>query len=173
MRSRERTVKRTVAVVTSFQTATPPIASAAQYDMQDRSWTFSARVIQLKDASIYSIPGRLARIQYLRDGKTQRAWAVLAVDDYWFTKDSFIPTVGQEIQLKISGDFVSRYGVDLDKCSSDDEYCQYASFVEGGFQTSVDHNGMTLSPSNMLIYSGLMPDDWIHGMLAWRIRPSN
>ena len=37
------------------------------------------------------------------------------------------------------------------------------------FPISEDYGGLTISPSNTLIYSGSVDDDWVNGMLAWRI----
>jgi hypothetical protein len=45
-----------------------------------------------------------------------------------------------------------------------------AGFIEGGFPQSEDYEGLTLCPSNTIIRSGFAPDDWINGMLAWKIR---
>ena len=45
-----------------------------------------------------------------------------------------------------------------------------AAFVEGGFPMSEDYDGLTLCPSNTLIRSGFISDDWINGMVAWRVR---
>jgi hypothetical protein len=45
-----------------------------------------------------------------------------------------------------------------------------ASFIEGGFPRSEDYDGLTLCLSNRMIRPGFTPDDWINGMLAWKIR---
>ncbi len=68
------------------------------------------------------------------------------------------------------GDYVFTPGVWIgNSCPASDEYGQHGSFIEGGFPTSEDYSGLTISPSNMLIYSGSAEVDWINGMLAWRI----
>ena len=148
----------------------PVSASVAQFNERDQSWIFSAKVIQVKDVSIYGKPGTIAQIEYWNEGETKNAWAVVQIEDYHFKTNSGAVTVGQEILLANSGSHVSPKGVDWDACSPDDVYCRYARFVEGGFPTSVDYNGLTLCPSNMLIYSGDGSSDWINGMLAWKIK---
>ena len=60
--------------------------------------------------------------------------------------------------------------MDWEKCPKDDIYCMNASFVEGGFPKSDDYEGLTLCPSNSIIQSGFIPNDWINGMLAWKIQ---
>ena len=147
-----------------------PVAPiVARYSESNRSWTFFAKVVELKDVSIYGRSGTIARVEYMRDGEPQHAWTVIKIDDYFFTNSNGAITEGQEIRLEVSGEYVSSKGVNWDACPRDDKYCQYASFIEGGFPVSEDYNGLTLCPSNLLIYSGYVSDDWINGMLAWKI----
>jgi hypothetical protein len=126
--------------------------------------------MQLKDVSIYGKPGMIAQVEYLREGERRYAWAVIQIDDYHFSRDIGELTEGQEIILQTAGPHVSPYGVNWEACPPDDIYCGYARFIEGGFPTSEDYNGLTLCPSNMLIYSGDGSSDWINGMLAWKIK---
>ena len=142
---------------------------AANYTESDNSWSFSAQVLETKDVSIYGRPGSIARIEYVHKGEARKAWAVLQIDDYFFSDSTSDITVGDQITLRVSGDYVSPKGVDWNSCPASDEYCQHGSFIEGGFPTSEDYSGLTISPSNMLIYSGSAEVDWINGMLAWRI----
>ncbi len=142
----------------------------ARYRERHRSWTFFAKVIHLKDISIYGRPGTIAQIKYMREGEPQYAWAVIKIDDFYFSDDSGAITEGQEIMLEVSGEHVSSNGVDWDTCPRNDKYCQYASFIEGGFPVSQDYHGLTMCPSNTLLYSGYASDDWINGMLAWKIK---
>jgi hypothetical protein len=147
-----------------------PVSSlAASYSESDQSWTLFAKVVQLRDASIYGKPGTIAQVEYLRDGQPEYAWTVIRIDDYYFGEELGAITEGQEIMLEVSGDDVSHQGVNWDACTHDDLYCEYAGFIEGGFPISEDYNGLTVCPSNVLIYSGYAPDDWINGMLAWKI----
>ena len=148
----------------------PVSSTVARFNESDQSWTFSAKVIQIKDVSIYGKPGTIAQIEYWREGEVMYAWVVVQIEEYYFTTNSGAATVGQEILLETSGSHVSPKGVNWDACSPDDVYCRYARFVEGGFPTSADYNGLTLCPSNMLIYSGDGSSDWINGMLAWKIK---
>ncbi len=150
---------------TSLAEASP----AANYTESDNSWTFSGQVLETKDVSIYGRPGSIARIEYVHRGEARRAWAVLKIDDYFFSDSTSDITVGDQITLRVSGDYVSPKGVDWNSCPASDEYCQHGSFIEGGFPTSEDYSGLTISPSNILIYSGSAEIDWINGMLAWRI----
>ena len=157
--------KTSVVTDTSLADATP----AANYTESDNSWSFSAQVLETKDVSIYGRPGSIARIEYVHWGEARKAWAVLKIDDYFFSDSTSDITVGDQITLRVSGDYVSPKGVDWNSCPASDEYCQHGSFIEGGFPTSEDYSGLTISPSNMLIYSGSAEVDWINGMLAWRI----
>jgi len=144
-------------------------APAAYYSESDDSWSFSARVLEIKDVSIYGRPGTIARIEYVHTGEVHEAWAALKIDDYSFSDRTSDITVGDQITLRVSGDYVSSKGVDWRACPASDKFCQHAGFIEGGFPTSEDYDGLTISPSNTLIYSGSVDDDWINGMLAWRI----
>jgi hypothetical protein len=144
------------------------------YDGEENSWTLHATVLQLKKTSVYGRPGEIAQIEYSRDGETFRqGWIVLKLDDYSFveetSKDVMI-SIGQSLELYISGVYVSERGLDWEKCPKDDTYCMYAGFVEGGFPISEDYDGLTLCPSNTIIRSGFLPGDWINGMLAWKVR---
>ena len=145
----------------------------ARYSEGDRSWTFFAKVIQLKDVSIYGRPGAIAQVEYVRAGEPQYAWTVIKIDDYYFGDNDGAIIEGQEITLEVSGEYVSSQGVNWDACPPNDKYCQYASFIEGGFPVSEDYYGLTICPSNALIYSGYASDDWINGMLAWKIKIVN
>jgi hypothetical protein len=153
----------------AYDVSMPVAPIVAQYSPSNRAWTFFAKVVELKDVSIYGRPGTIARVEYMREGEPQYAWTVIKIDDYYFTDDNSIITEGQEIRLEVSGEYVSSKGVNWDACSVNDKYCQYASFIEGGFPVSEDYNGLTLCPSNTLIYSGYGSNDRINGMLAWKI----
>jgi hypothetical protein len=146
-------------------------APAASYSESTRTWTLSARVLQVKEVSIYGRPGSIAQIEYGKDGKPQQTWVAIRMDDYSFS-DSHLPiTGGSEIVLQVSGSYVSSKGVDWAACPGSDLYCQNASFIEGGFPVSEDFGGLTVSPSNMLIHRGSVPTgDWVNGILAWKIR---
>jgi len=135
----------------------------------ENSWSFSAQVLEIKDVSIYGRPGSIARIEYVHRGEVREAWAVLKIDDYSFSDSTSDIAVGDQITLRVSGSHVSSKGVDWSACAASDKFCQHAGFIEGGFPTSEDYGGLTISPSNTLIYSGSVDDDWINGMLAWQI----
>ena len=148
-----------------------PVSSpVAHYSEWERSWTFFAKVIQLKDVLIYGRPGTIAQVEYMRDGAPQYAWIVIKIGDYYFSEGTSLIVQGREIMLEISGEYVSSHGVNWDACPRSDKYCESASFIEGGFPISEDYNGLTICPSNALIYSGYAPDDWINGILAWRVK---
>ncbi|HEX2996704.1 MAG TPA: hypothetical protein VHP14_17900 [Anaerolineales bacterium] len=151
----------------------PSTSTVARYNEYDRSWTFSAKVLQLKDVSIYGRPGTIAQIEYLRKEQPQYGWAVVKIGDFYFGEEANRIAPGQEIRLEVSGEYVSSKGVNWEVCPHDDKYCQRASFIEGFFPMSEDYNGLTICPSNELIYSGYAPDDWINGMLAWKIEVEN
>ena len=161
--------KATVITDTSIE-ETP---SAAYYSESDNSWSFSAQVLEIKDVSIYGRPGTIARIEYVHRAEARDAWAVLKIDDYSFSDSASDITVGDQLTLRVSGDYVSSKGVDWSACPVSDEFCQHAGFIEGGFPTSEDYGGLTMSPSNTLIYSGSAYHDWINGMLAWRVISEN
>jgi hypothetical protein len=148
----------------------PNLSPAAQYSESDHSWSFSARLVQVKDVSIYGKPGTVGMIEYIRDGELEYGWVVTRIENYYFSENPASTLEGQAIMLEVSGEHVSSEGVNWEACSSDDGYCGYAKFIEGGFPASEDYNGLTICPSNELIYSGYASDDWINGMLAWKIK---
>jgi hypothetical protein len=148
----------------------PISSSVAQFNDSKRSWSFSAKVIQLKNVSIYGQPGMIAQIEFSREGEARHGWVVVQIDDYHFANGTGALRVGQDIVLETAGPHVSSVGVNWDACPSEDPYCRYAGFIEGGFPTSEDYNGLTICPSNGLIYSGDASSDWINGMLAWKIK---
>lgn len=144
------------------------------YDREENSWTLYASVLQRKNTSVYGRPGEIAQIEYSLDGEAFReGWIVLKLDDYSFveeTSDDEVISTGQNLRLYIAGEYVSATGIDWEKCTRNDTYCMNAAFVEGGFPMSEDYDGLTLCPSNTLIRSGSISDDWINGMVAWRVR---
>jgi hypothetical protein len=157
--------KTIVITDTSLEEAAP----AAHYSESNNSWSFYAKVLEIKDASIYGRPGSIAKIEYVHRGEAREAWAVLRIDDYSFSDGTREITVGDQITLRASGDYVSPKGVDWNSCPRTDLYCQNAGFIEGGFPVSPDMDGLTISPSNILIRFGDVSSDWINGMLAWKI----
>jgi hypothetical protein len=162
--------KRSMDNSTDQEIFVPVSAPVALFNKTAQSWTLTARVIELKVVSIYGKPGTIAQIEYWIEGEARHAWAVVQIEDYYFTTDIGAVGEGQIILLETTGLHVSPIGVNWDACSPDDVYCRYARFVEGGFPASTDYNGLTICPSNMLIYSGAGSSDWINGMLAWKIR---
>lgn len=142
------------------------------YNTDENTWTLYATVLQLKKTSVYGRPGEIAQIEYSLDGERSRyAWIVVRIDDYSFSDGTgTVVDSGQNIQLYISGEYVSPSGVDWERCPKNDMYCMNAGFIEGGFPQSEDYDGLTLCPSNTIIRSGFAPDDWINGTLAWKIR---
>jgi len=153
-------------------TGVPEKPFGLHYNATENSWTLYATVLQLKKTSVYGRPGEIAQIEYSLDGERLRdAWIVVQVDDYSFSDGAGdVIDIGQNIQLYVSGAHVSPSGVDWEKCPKNDTYCMNAGFIEGGFPRSEDYDGLTLCPSNTIIRSGYAPDDWINGMLAWKIR---
>jgi hypothetical protein len=154
--SREGTPRGTVPAepTDSVSEISVPVAPiVAQYNESDRSWTFFAKVVQLKDVSIYGRPGTIAKIEYMRKGELEYGWAVIQIDDFFFTEEIAAVMVGKEIRLQVSGDHVSSKGVNWDECVRSDKYCQNAGFIEGGFPVSEDYRLM-ICPSNTMIYSG-------------------
>lgn len=147
------------------------------YNKDENSWTLYATVLQLKKTSVYGRPGEIAQIEYSLDGQRLRnGWIVVRIDNYSFVDGTSQVTAieaGQNVQLYVSGAYVSRSGVDWEKCPKDDTYCMHAGFVEGGFPKSEDYGGLTLCPSNTIIRSGSVSNDWINGMLAWKVRNLN
>lgn len=143
------------------------------YNQGENSWTLYVTILQLKKTSVYGYPGEIAQIEYSLDGELYRnGWIVLRIDDYFFVDEASKVgdiKVGQNLRLFINGDYVSAKGVDWEKCPRGDIYCMNAGFVEGGFPKSEDYDGLMLCPANTLIRSGFLPDDWINGMLAWKV----
>lgn len=166
LRTPEKTI---ISTETSFNKTT----SGLNFSKSDNSWSLPVRVLEIETVSLYGQPGSIARIEYVYQGESRIGWAVLRIEDYSFIDGSRDIAVGDKLSLRVSGDYVSSKGVDWSACPASDEFCQRASFIEGGFPTSEDYGGLTISPSNTLIYSGSLDDDWINGMLAWRIFSEN
>ena len=166
LRTPEKTIISTEA---SFNKTT----SGLNFSKSDNSWSLPVRVLEIETVSLYGQPGSIARIEYVYQGESRIGWAVLRIEDYSFVDGSRDIALGDKLSLRVSGDYVSSKGVDWSACPASDEFCQRASFIEGGFPTSEDYAGLTISPSNTLIYSGSLDDDWINGMLAWRIFSEN
>jgi hypothetical protein len=78
-------------------------APAAYYSQSDNSWSFSARVLEIKDISIYGRPGSVAKIGYVHRGEAREGWAVLKIDDYSFSDTTSDVTVGDQVTLRVSG----------------------------------------------------------------------
>jgi hypothetical protein len=161
------TASKKTSVVTD--TSLADTSPAANYTESGNSWSFSAQVLETKDVSIYGRPGSIAKIEYVHRGEAREAWAVLKIDDYSFSDSTGDITVGDQVTLRLSGNYVSSKGVDWNSCPRTDLYCQNAGFIEGGFPVSPDMDGLTISPSNILIRFGHVSSDWINGMLAWKI----
>ena len=91
------------------------------YDGEENSWTLYATVLQLKNTSVYGRPGEIAQIEYSLDGGTLRnGWIVLRIDDYSFveeTSDDKVISIGQNLRLYISGEYVSVKGSRLGEVS--------------------------------------------------------
>ena len=166
LRTPEKTI---ISTNTSFNKTT----SGLNFSKSDNSWSLPVRVLEIETVSLYGQPGSLARIEYVYQGESRIGWAVLRIEDYSFIDGSRHIAVGDKLSLRVSGDYVSSKGVDWSACPASDEFCQRASFIEGGFPTSEDYGGLTISPSNTLIFSGSLDNDWINGMLAWRIFSEN
>jgi hypothetical protein len=165
---RASTVAPAAAIAESFFERS---ASAAGYNESTHTWTLFAKILQVKDVSIYGRPGSIAQIAYMNKGRPQRAWAAVRMDDYFFSDRNFPLAEDSEIILQVSGSYVSSEGVDWTACPGADSYCQNASFIEGGFPVSEDFGGLAMSPSNMLIHRGNVANgDWVNGILAWKIR---
>ncbi len=157
----------------STDTSLEEVVPAAHYNERDNSWSVSVEVLEIKDVSIYGRPGSIARIEYAYDGDACVGWTALRIDDYSFNDSSSAIAVGDQLILRVSGNYISFKGVDWSACPAGDKFCQHASFIEGGFPISKDYGGLTISPSNTLIYSGSLDDDWVNGILAWRINSAN
>ena len=166
LRTPEKTI---ISTNTSFNKTT----SGLNFSKSDNSWSLPVRVLEIETVSLYGQPGSIARIEYVYQGESRVGWAVLRIEDYSFIDGSRDIAVGDQLSLRVSGDYVSSKGVDWSACPASDEFCQRASFIEGGFPTSEDYGGLTISPSNTLIFSGSLDNDWINGMLAWRIFSEN
>ena len=97
------------------------------YNTDENSWTLYATVLQLKTTSVYGRPGEIAQIEYSLDGQNFRnGWIVVRIDDYSFVDETSKVTAvetWQNLQLYISGVYVSSSGVDWEKCPKDDIYC--------------------------------------------------
>lgn len=148
------TASEETSVITN--TSLEEVAPVVHYNKRDNSWSVSVQALKIKDISIYGRPVTIAKIEYAYGGDVRVGWAVLRIDDYSFYDSSSDIVVGDQLLLGVSGNYISSNGVDWGGCPASDEFCQHASFIEGGFPTSKDYSCLTISPSNTLIYSGVL-----------------
>lgn len=144
------------------------------YTESKNEWSLYGVMTAVGEVDVWGSTGIVSLIAYTLDGHQIRyGWSVVEVDGYKFRTYQDVPMPGVKVRLHIDGPFVSIRGIDLEKCYSvdDKDFCELLSFVEGGFLKSPDYAGLTISPSNELINSGYLPDNWWNGMLCWPMSP--
>lgn len=160
------------------------------YDSKKNEWSLSAKVIQIKDASLIGGPGQVAEVEYLtgpcrectttneHEGKLDKMWVVISFggnkrpgqEVLYLSDKKLVP--GEKILLSLSGPFVSQSGVDWNKCPWDDEYCHRARLADGNGPMAIDWGNVEINSTNELIWSGhgSRSSDFSWGVLCWKIK---
>lgn len=146
------------------------------FDPKKNEWSLSATILQFKDVFYMSSPSQIAQVRYLdrRDGTALRMWIVVSFggnswypDVFHFASQKL--NIGQKVLLTLSGPYVSKSGVNWDKCPLDDAFCHAARRAEGNGPIALDWNNVEIVPTNELIWLGHRTSSWWGGALCWKI----
>ena len=167
-----------------------PFYQKLAYDSQKNEWSFTATIIQIKDAYLIGGHGQVALVEYLtgpcrgcttttgHDGKLDKMWVAVSFGESKYFDGSFylsdrklVP--GDKIRLSLSGPYVSKSGVNWYACPMDDEYCQWAGLADGNGPTAIDWDNVEINSTNELIWSGHGSSGsgsfFGGGVLCWKI----
>lgn len=146
------------------------------FDPKKNEWSFSATILQFKDVIYTGAPSQIAMVQYLDrgDGIARQMWIVVSFGGNSWYPDVFRFTdqklnIGQKVLLTLSGPYVSKSGVNWDKCPLHDAFCHAARRAEGNGPIALDWNNVEIVPTNELIWSGHRTASWWGGALCWKI----
>lgn len=131
------------------------------YDPAQREWSFTGRVLEVREVSLVGFPGQVARVQ----SRFFAPWVVLQVDQVRLSETPL--KTGQWVRVSIAGPHVSQAGVDWSACPAEQrEACHFGGLMDSG-PASPD-TGFPLTPSYELIHFGrAAPHWWPPAALYW------
>ena len=149
------------------------LPAGVKFDQTSRTWSLNGIVTEVAKINAWGSPASAALIGFTTDSENvQWIWDVIRVQGYSHANSGdYIIEPGERIILFITGNYVSHKGIDYNDCQAQaDDYCSLLLFVEGGYPSSPDYDGLVVSPGNTLIRDGIGDAQWWTGMLSWNIQ---
>lgn len=131
------------------------------YDPAGHEWSFTGRVLEVREVSLLGFPGQVAQVQ----SRFFDPWVVLRVDQVSLTATPV--KTGQWVRVTIAGPHVSKKAVDWTACVSEErDYCYFGAVLDHGLESP--DTDFPLTPSNELIHFGrATPYWWPPAALYW------
>ncbi len=128
-------------------------AQPLAYDPVKQEWSFTGRVLDVREVSLMGFPGQVAQVQ----SRFFNPWVVLQVDQVSLTEAPL--KTGQWVRVSIAGTHVSKKAVDWSACASDlTGYCYFGAVLDSGLKSP--DTDFPLTPSNELIHFGRAASHW-------------
>jgi hypothetical protein len=131
------------------------------YEPAKREWSFTGRVLDVREVSLMGFSGQVAQVQ----SRFFDPWVVLQVDQVSLAELPLQP--GQWVRVAIAGTHVSKKSVDWTACTSEQPgYCYFGAVLDSGLESP--DTDFPLTPSNELIRFGRStPYWWPPAALYW------
>ena len=131
------------------------------YDPAKHEWSFTGRVLEVREVSLMGFPGQVAQVQ----SRFFAPWVVLQVDQVSLAEAPL--KTGQWVRVSIAGAHVSKKAVDWTACASEHrDYCYFGAVLDSGLESP--DTDFPLTPSNELIHFGrATPYWWPPAALYW------
>jgi hypothetical protein len=136
-------------------------AQPLAYDPSKHEWSFTGRVLEVREVSLMGFPGQVAQVQ----SRFFDPWVVLQVDQVSLAEAPL--KTGQWVRVSIAGAHVSKKAVDWTACASEQrDYCYFGAVLDSGLESP--DTDFPLTPSNELIHFGrATPYWWPPAALYW------
>ncbi len=136
-------------------------AQPLAYDPSKHEWSFTGRVLDVREVSLMGFPGQVAQVQ----SRFFDPWVVLQVDQVSLAEAPL--KTGQWVRVSIAGAHVSKKAVDWTACASEQrDYCYFGAVLDSGLESP--DTDFPLTPSNELIHFGrATPYWWPPAALYW------
>jgi len=136
-------------------------AQPLAYDHAKHEWSFTGRVLEVREVSLMGFPGQVAQVQ----SRFFDPWVVLKVDQVSLAEAPL--KTGQWVRVSIAGAHVSKKAVDWTACASEQrDYCYFGAVLDSGLESP--DTDFPLTPSNELIHFGrATPYWWPPAALYW------
>jgi hypothetical protein len=136
-------------------------AQPLAYDPAKHEWSFTGRVLEVREVSLMGFPGQVAQVQ----SRFFDPWVVLQVDQVSLAEAPL--KTGQWVRVSIAGAHVSKKAVDWTACASEQrDYCYFGAVLDSGLESP--DTDFPLTPSNELIHFGrATPYWWPPAALYW------